>query len=78
MVPLKYLSNFWKTLGMPLINYEINLMLTWWKNSFLVASTVATQGLIYTITDTKLKVLVVTLSTQDNVKQDNLTIRIKF
>ena len=78
MVPLKYLSNFWKTLGMPLINCEINLMLTWWKNSFLVASTVANRGLIYTITDTKLKVLVVTLSTQDNVKQDNLTIRIKF
>ena len=53
-------------------------MLTWWKNSFLVASTVANRGLIYTTTDTKLKVLVVTLSTQDNVKQDNLTIRIKF
>ena len=29
MVPLKYLSNFWKTLEMPLINCEINLILTW-------------------------------------------------
>ena len=29
MVPLKYLSNFWRTLEMPLINCEINLMLTW-------------------------------------------------
>ena len=28
MVPLKYLSNFWRTLEMPLINYEINLFLT--------------------------------------------------
>ena len=28
MVPLKYLSNFWRTLEMPLINYEINLVLT--------------------------------------------------
>ena len=28
IVPLKYLSNFWKTLGMPLINCEINLTLT--------------------------------------------------
>ena len=28
-VPLKYLSSFWRTLGMPLINFEINLMLTW-------------------------------------------------
>ena len=29
MVPLKYLSNFWRTLEMPLINCEINLILTW-------------------------------------------------
>ena len=28
MVPLKYLSNFWRTFEMPLINYEINLFLT--------------------------------------------------
>ena len=28
MVPLKYLSNFWKTLEMPLINCEVNLILT--------------------------------------------------
>ena len=28
MVPLKYLSNFWRTLEMPLINCEINLILT--------------------------------------------------
>ena len=28
MVPLKYLNNFWKTLEMPLINCEINLILT--------------------------------------------------
>ena len=29
MVPLKYLSNFWRRLGMPLINCEVNLILTW-------------------------------------------------
>ena len=29
LVPLKYLSNFWKALEMPLINCEINLTLTW-------------------------------------------------
>ena len=29
MVPLKYSSNFWKTLEMPLINCEVNLILTW-------------------------------------------------
>ena len=29
IVPLKYLSNFWRTLEMPLINCEANLILTW-------------------------------------------------
>ena len=29
MVPLKYLSNFWRTLEVPLINCEVNLILTW-------------------------------------------------
>ena len=28
MVPLKYLSNFWRTLERPLINSEVNLILT--------------------------------------------------
>ena len=32
MVPLKYLSNFWRTLEMPLINCEVELILTWSKN----------------------------------------------
>ena len=31
-VLLKCLSNFWKTVEMPLINYEINLILTWSAN----------------------------------------------
>ena len=39
MVLLKYLSNFWKTLEMLLINYETSLLLTWSKNCFLVAGT---------------------------------------
>ena len=29
IVPLKYVSNFWRTLEMPLINCEVNLILTW-------------------------------------------------
>ena len=29
MVPLKYLSNFWRTFEMPLINCEVELILTW-------------------------------------------------
>ena len=28
---IKYLSNFWRTLEMPLINCEISLILTWSK-----------------------------------------------
>ena len=32
MVPLKCLSNFWRTIEMPLINCEINLILTWSQN----------------------------------------------
>ena len=29
MIPLKYLSNFWRTLEMPLINCEVEIILTW-------------------------------------------------
>ena len=32
VIPLKYLSNFWRTLNIPLINCEIELILTWSKN----------------------------------------------
>ena len=32
ILPLKYLSNFWRTLGMPLINCEVNLILMWSKD----------------------------------------------
>ena len=34
MVPLNYLSNFWRNLEMQLINCEINLILTWSVNCF--------------------------------------------
>ena len=34
MVPLKYLSNFWRTLEMPLTNCEINLILSWSGNCY--------------------------------------------
>ena len=34
-VPLKYSSNFWRTLEMTLINCEVNLSLTWSENSFI-------------------------------------------
>ena len=36
-MPLKYLSNFWRTLDIPLINCEINLILTWSENCVLTS-----------------------------------------
>ena len=67
MVPLKYLSNFWRTLEMPLINCEINLILTWSANC-VTSNAAANQVTTFAITDTKLYVPVVTLSTEDNAK----------
>ena len=37
VVPLKYLSNFWRTLNTPLINCEVELILTWFKNCVLIS-----------------------------------------
>ena len=34
VVPLKHLSNFWRHLDIPLINCEVELILTWFKNWF--------------------------------------------
>ena len=68
MVPLKYLSNFWRTLEMPLINCEVNLILTWSSNCVLIATAIQYQAVTFEITDTKLYVPVVTLSTQENTK----------
>ena len=64
-VPLKYLNSFWRTLEMPLINCEVNLILTWSKSCVISSATGETK---FTITETKLYVPVVTLSTQDNTK----------
>ena len=64
MVPLKYLSNFQRTLKMSLIN----LILTWSANCVIVYINVANQGAIFEITEANLYLPVVTLSTQDNAK----------
>ena len=63
MVPLKYLSNFWRTLEMPLISCEIILIFTWSENHIVVCTDVANQGAIFAITETTLFVPVATLST---------------
>ena len=54
MIPLKYLSSFWRTLEMPLINCEICLQLKWSKHCILGAGAAANQNPKFKITDTKL------------------------
>ena len=71
VVPLKYLSNFFRSLEMPLINCKIKLNLTWKKECVL--STDAADA-VFIINDTKLYVPVATLSKEDNkdfIEQQN-------
>ena len=51
IVPLKYLTNFLRTLEIPLINCEVNLILTWSSTCIITNSTGAGT---FEITDTKL------------------------
>ena len=66
MAALKYLSNFWRTLEMPLIYCETNLILTWSANCVIVSTNNANQNATFAITNTRLYVPVLTLSTQEN------------
>ena len=68
MIPLKCLSNFWRTLAVSLINCEITLKLTCSEKHILAAGIAANQVPRFRITNTKLYVPVVTLSTQENIK----------
>ena len=71
VVPLKYLSNLFRSLEMPLINCKIKLNLTWKKECVL--STDANNA-VFIINDTKMYVPVVTLSkedTKDFIEQQN-------
>ena len=68
MFPLKYLSNFWRTLEMPLINCEVELILNQSANCVIIYTDLYNQVPTFTITETNLYVPVVTLSTQDNAK----------
>ena len=67
-VPLKYLSNFWRSLEMPLINCKVELSLKRYERCLLTAATTAT----FTITDAKLYVPIVTLSIEDHSKLTKL------
>ena len=83
VVPLKHLSNFWKQLDIPLINCEVELILTWFKNCVLIdkstrkanygANPVAyeidnPENATFKITDVKLFVPAVTLSKENDIK----------
>ena len=76
VVSLKYLSNFWQSLEMPLINCKIHLELNWTNNWVMYGSDaynvndVNNRETTLKITNTKLYVPIVTLSTKDNL---NLT-----
>ena len=71
VVPLKYLSNFFRSLEVPLINCKVKLNLTWKKECVLSTDAANTA---FIINDTKLYVVVVTLSKEDNedfIEQQN-------
>ena len=67
MIPLKFISNFWGTFKMPLINCGINLILTCSAN-FFVSNAATNENITFAITDTKPYVPDVTLSIQDHAK----------
>ena len=80
VVPLKYLSNFSRSLNIPLINCEIELIFTWFKNCVLISKATREtdydanpvvyeidnpENATFQIKDTKLYVPVVTLSKEN-------------
>ena len=67
VVPIKYLSNFWRSLEIPLTNFKVHLELNWIEDCILSS---AGNFAKFEITDAKLHIPIVTLSTKDSV---NLT-----
>ena len=67
-IPLKYLSNFWRSLDLALINCKLELDLKWSRNCVLIEDYGPIIGIIFIITITKLYVPLVTSSINDNVK----------
>ena len=67
-LPLKYLSNFWRSLELSLINFKVELSLKWYERCLLTVVNTA----IFKITDAKLYVPIVTLSVEDIAKLSKL------
>ena len=65
-VTLKYLSNFWRSLKMLLINCKVELSLTWYTHCVTITGN--GTATTFAITDTKLYVPVVTLKAEENAK----------
>ena len=63
IMPLSYLSVFWRSPELLLINCEVNFILTWSTNCVIVSTNVANQNATLSITDTKLYAPVLTLLT---------------
>ena len=63
VVRLNYLSDFWRSLEMPLINCKVDLELNWIENCILSS---ARDTAKFGITDIKLQVSIVTLSIKDS------------
>ena len=71
VVPLKYVSNFFRSLELPLVNCKIDLELTWHKDCITSSADAAAGQVVSSmITDTKSYIPIATLSTKDNT---NLT-----
>ena len=78
-VPLKYLSNIWRSLEMPLINCKVELSLRWIETCVLTSAAVeadanntGADSATFKITYGKLYVPIVTLSAEDNAKLSKL------
>ena len=69
VVPLKYLSNFWRSLEMLLINCKVHLEINWIEDCILSS---AGNSAKFEITDAKLHVSIVTLSTKDSASLTKL------
>ena len=67
VVPLKYISNFFRSLEMTLVNCKIDLELTWHKDCLMSSANADDNNVVsFKINDTKLHIPIVTLSTKDN------------
>ena len=92
-MPLKHLSSFWRSLNIPLINCNVELILTWFNNCVLISKATReadydADPVVYEIDnpenatfrkrDTNLYVPVVTLSKENDIKlSEQLKLRFK-